>query len=614
MLNKNNQKQKCPEKEVKRKMKMEELKVYDKELENEFDNFEEWLHTFSLLRGKIENDDTSLDEDRIVGRFKGSLCVYKIPPHEEVIRDMSYDPQVGMFQAIPSNDPIAVLVRVYVVRANDLHPADVNGKADPYIVIRLGKHEIKDKDNYISKQLNPVFGKSFDIEATFPMDSMLTVAIYDWDLVGTDDLIGETKIDLENRLYSKHRATCGLSKHYSINGYNIWRDSMKPTQILAKLCKEAKLEPPQYGPEGRVRVGNRVYTGATEIDDENGHKKQTDEHVALVALQHWEEGLLPTGFKLVPEHIETRPLLHLEKPGMEQGRIEMWVDLFPADVPKPGPPLDISPRKPKSLELRIIIWNTDDVILEDDSLLTGEKSSDIFVRGWLKGQQEDKQDTDVHYNSVTGEGNFNWRFVYPFDYLVAEEKIVISKKEFVFSWDETEYKIPARLMLQVWDADHFSADDFLGAIELDLNRFPRGAKTSKLCSLEMLKTDGSIPVISIFKQKRIKGWWPFAARNDNDELELTGKVEAEMHLLTVEEAEKSPAGLGRNEPDPLEKPNRPDTSFMWFLTPLRSIRYLICHRYKWLIVKIVLALLLLAMLALFLYNMPGYIVKKMLGA
>ncbi len=45
---------------------------------------------------------------------------------------------------------------------------------------------------------------------------------------------------------------------------------------------------------------------------------------------------------------------------------------------------------------------------------------------------------------------------------MAEEKIVISKKESMFSWDETEYKIPARLTLQVWDADHFSADDFLG--------------------------------------------------------------------------------------------------------------------------------------------------------
>jgi len=52
--------------------------------------------------------------------------------------------------------------------------------------------------------------------------------------------------------------------------------------------------------------------------------------------------------------------------------------------------------------------------------------------------------------------------MFPFDYLVAEEKIVISRKDNVFSWDETETKIPARLNLQVWDADHFSADDFLG--------------------------------------------------------------------------------------------------------------------------------------------------------
>jgi len=52
--------------------------------------------------------------------------------------------------------------------------------------------------------------------------------------------------------------------------------------------------------------------------------------------------------------------------------------------------------------------------------------------------------------------------MFPFDYLVAEEKIVITRKDNVFSWDETETKIPARLNLQVWDADHFSADDFLG--------------------------------------------------------------------------------------------------------------------------------------------------------
>ena len=33
-----------------------------------------------------------------------------------------------------------------------------------------------------------------------------------------------------------------------------------------------------------------------------------------------------------------------------------------------------------------------------------------------------------------------------------------------------------------------------------------------------------------------------------------GKLEAEMHLLTMDEAEKHPAGLGRNEPEPLDKP------------------------------------------------------------
>ena len=35
---------------------------------------------------------------------------------------------------------------------------------------------------------------------------------------------------------------------------------------------------------------------------------------------------------------------------------------------------------------------------------------------------------------------------------------------------------------------------------------------------------------------------------------IQGKVEAEIHLLTAEEAERSPVGMGRNEPDPLDKP------------------------------------------------------------
>lgn len=106
-----------------------------------------------------------------------------------------------------------------------------------------------------------------------------------------------------------------------------------------------------------------------------GLKKQTEEHLALTVLNHWAE-IPRVGCPLVPEHVETRPLLNPDKPGIEQvgrshassgakkqieiivklyiffsvcskGRIEMWVDMFPMDMPAPGPALDISPRKPK---------------------------------------------------------------------------------------------------------------------------------------------------------------------------------------------------------------------------------------------------------------------------
>ncbi|KAG7248991.1 hypothetical protein CRUP_027222, partial [Coryphaenoides rupestris] len=53
------------------KARVDELLVYNKELESEYGNFEDWLHTFNLYRGKAGDDDErALDDDRIVGRFK----------------------------------------------------------------------------------------------------------------------------------------------------------------------------------------------------------------------------------------------------------------------------------------------------------------------------------------------------------------------------------------------------------------------------------------------------------------------------------------------------------------------------------------------------------------
>lgn len=39
--------------------------------------------------------------------------------------------------------------------------------------------------------------------------------------------------------------------------------------------------------------------------------------------------------------------------------------------------------------------------------------------------------------------------------------------------------------------------------------------------MEMATGEVDVPLVSIFKQKRVKGWWPLLARNENDEFELT---------------------------------------------------------------------------------------------
>ncbi|NWH61504.1 FR1L4 protein, partial [Geococcyx californianus] len=103
-----------------------------------------------------------------------------------------------------------------------------------------------------------------------------------------------------------------------------------------------------------------------------------------------------------------------------------------------------------------------------------------------------------------------------------------------------------------------------GSIELKLHDMVRAAKSSEHCTIKMAK-ENATPRFSIFRNKRMRGWWPFIKLKDQEDEEReeredkrkkkkkrwsnSGKVEAELHLLTVEEAEKSPVGLGRKEPE-----------------------------------------------------------------
>lgn len=65
-------------------------------------------------------------------------------------------------------------------------------------------------------QLCSLLARVLELSISLPAEPELTVAVFDHDLVGSDDLIGETHIDLENRFYSHHRANCGLASQYDV--------------------------------------------------------------------------------------------------------------------------------------------------------------------------------------------------------------------------------------------------------------------------------------------------------------------------------------------------------------------------------------------------------------
>ncbi|RXM90512.1 Myoferlin, partial [Acipenser ruthenus] len=94
--------------------------------------------------------------------------------------------------------------------------------------------------------------RMFELTCFIPQEKDLKISVYDYDLMSRDEKVGETVIDLENRLLSRFGSYCGIPQTYCTSGINQWRDQMKPSQILQNLSRLRGIPPPVPAENGKT--------------------------------------------------------------------------------------------------------------------------------------------------------------------------------------------------------------------------------------------------------------------------------------------------------------------------------------------------------------------------
>ena len=96
----------------------------------------------------------------------------------------------------------SVIVRVYVLELNNLARRDTFSESDPYIKILLGdKVLVNEKKKYIKDSKNCKWYQYYDLRIELPGSSKLRLQVMDYDNLFSDDLVGETSIDIEDRYF-----------------------------------------------------------------------------------------------------------------------------------------------------------------------------------------------------------------------------------------------------------------------------------------------------------------------------------------------------------------------------------------------------------------------------
>lgn len=100
------------------------------------------------------------------------------------------------------NSETKCIVRIYMISAYDLASRDNGGFSDPYLKMSCGAKMYNERAIYQLDEPNPTFNKYYDFEAKFPGCPPIVINVMDYDDIFSDDSIGTTSIDLEDRFFS----------------------------------------------------------------------------------------------------------------------------------------------------------------------------------------------------------------------------------------------------------------------------------------------------------------------------------------------------------------------------------------------------------------------------
>uniref|UniRef100_A0A1I8F1Y1 Uncharacterized protein n=1 Tax=Macrostomum lignano TaxID=282301 RepID=A0A1I8F1Y1_9PLAT len=221
------------------------------------------------------------------------------------------------------------------------------------------------------------------IDAKFPQESNLLVVGDGLDMLSEDDLIGETKIDLENRLFSKHRATFAdflveysMHRIQQVAPISSCRAPSWPASAASSGWSRRTTEP-NYNRGDGWRPDSLRARGIRRI--ETGRIIKSNEPLALKRSVQLVESIT-VSTAAVPRAHRNRPLFTPRSRALSRAASRCGWTCFPKELGTPPAAVDITPRQPVSYELRRHHrWTPMSVpCLNDTGGLTGEASSDKY--------------------------------------------------------------------------------------------------------------------------------------------------------------------------------------------------------------------------------------------